>query len=82
MKPVFSNTFNITHNKNKSEIALSFTHVYTEHNFTMKNGSLTDVSGQVCDDVASVLMTREGVIALAKLLNKVMSDWNVDLSGD
>jgi hypothetical protein len=79
MKPVFSNTFNVTHNKNKSEIALSFSHVYTEHNFSMKNGSLTDVSAQVCDDVASVLMTREGVVALAKLLNRMVGDWGIDL---
>ncbi|MBO4832368.1 MAG: hypothetical protein J5569_07915 [Oscillospiraceae bacterium] len=80
MKPVFCNTFNITHNKNKSEVAISFTHVYTEHSFAMKNGALTDVSAQVCDDVASVLTTRDGVIALTKLLNRMVSDWGIDLS--
>ena len=79
MRPVFSNTFNVTHNKNKSETALSFTHVYTEHNFAMKNGSLTDVSAQVCDDVASILLTREGTIALAKLLQRIVGDWGVNL---
>jgi len=79
MKPVFCNTFNITHNKNKSEIALNFSHVYTEHNFSMKGGQLTDVSAQVCDDVASVLMTREGTVALAKLLGKIVSDWGVEI---
>ncbi len=80
MKPVFSNTFNITHNKNKSEVALSFAHIYTEHNFSMKQGALTDVSAQVADEVASVLITRDGVVALARLLNKVVSDWGIDLS--
>lgn len=75
MKPVFCNTFNVTHNKNKSEIALSFTHIYTEHNFTMKNGALTDVSAQIADEVASVLISREGAIALSKLLNKVVAEW-------
>lgn len=75
MKPVFCNTFNVTHNKNKSEIALSFTHIYTEHNFTMKNGTLTDVSGQIADEVASVLISREGAIALSKLLNRVIEEW-------
>ena len=75
MKPVFCNTFNLTHNKNKSEIALSFTHIYTEHNFTMKNGALTDVSAQIADEVASVLISREGAIALSKLLNKVVAEW-------
>ena len=80
MKPIFSNTFNVTHNKNKSEVALSFAHIYTEHNFSMKQGALTDVSAQVADEVASVLITRDGVVALARLLNKVVSDWGIDIS--
>ena len=75
MKPVFANTFNVTHNKNKSEVALSFAHIYTEHNFTVTNGALTDVSAQVADEVCSVLITREGTVALAKLLNRIVSDW-------
>lgn len=79
MKPVFSNTFNVTHSKNKTETVISFSHIYTEHNFTVKNGALTDVSAQVADEVASVLLTREGAIALARLLNKVMKDWEVEL---
>ncbi len=79
MKPVFSNTFNVTHNKNKSEVALSFAHIYTEHNFTMKDGSLTDVSGQVVDEVASIMMSRESTVALTKLLNKVLKDWGIEL---
>ncbi len=79
MKPVFANTFNITHNKNKPEVALSFTHIYTEHSFGMKDGTLTDVSAQVADEVASILITRDGVIALTRLLNKVVSDWGVEL---
>ena len=80
MKPVFSNTFNVTHNKNKSEVALSFAHIYTEHNFTMKNGSLTDVSGQVVDEVASVLISKESTVALANLLNKVVRDWGIEIT--
>lgn len=79
MKPVFANTFNVTHNNNKSEVALSFAHIYTEHNFTVKNGALTDVSGQVADEVASILITKNGTIALAKLLNKIVSDWGIDI---
>ena len=79
MKPVFCNTFNVTHNKSKSEIALTFSHVYTEHQFSMKNGALTDVSGQVCDNVASILVNREGAVALAKLLYRMCDDWGVDL---
>lgn len=72
MKPVFSNTFNLTANKSKTEFALSFSHAYTEHNFTMKNGTLTDVSGQVVDEVGSILLTREGMLALSRLLNRVL----------
>jgi hypothetical protein len=79
MKPIFANTFNVTCNKNKSETAISFAHIYTEHNFDLKNGALTDVSAQVADEVSSVLLTREGTIALAKLLNKVVSDWGIDI---
>ncbi len=80
MKPVFANTFNVTHNKGKAEVALSFAHVYTEHKFAMKQGALTDVSAQVVDEVSSVLLNRDGFIALAKLLNNVCSDWGVDLN--
>ena len=80
MKPVFSNTFNVTHNKGKNEVALSFAHIYTEQNFSMKNGALTDVSAQVADEVASILITRDGVVALARLLNKIVSDWGIDIS--
>ena len=79
MKPVFCNTFNVTHNRAKSEIALSFAHAYTEHNFSMKNGSMTDVSAQLVDEVASVLLSREGTIALAKILNKMVREWGIDM---
>ena len=78
MKPVFTNTFHVTHNKNKTEIALSFGHAYTEHNFTMKNGTLTDVSGQVVDEVSSILLSREGAVALSRLLNRVVGEWNTE----
>ncbi len=80
MRPVFANTFNVTHSKNKAEVALSFAHIYTDHNFSMKQGTLTDVSAQVADEVASVLITRDGLVALTKLLNRVMNDWGIDVS--
>jgi len=78
MKPVFSNTFNVTHSKNGSEIALSFAHIYQEHNFSMKNGSLTDVSAQVADEVASVLITKDGAVALLRLLSRLVREWGID----
>lgn len=76
MKPEFCNTINLTHNKNKSEIVLNFSHLYTEHNFTSKNGALTDVSGQVVEPIASILLSREGAVALARLLNRIVKDWD------
>ena len=77
MRPVYSNTFNVTHNKN--ETTLNFAHGYTAHTFSMQNGALTDVSAQVVDEVASILVNREGVISLARLLNRVVRDWGIDL---
>ena len=77
MRPVYSNTFNVTHNKN--ETTLNFAHGYTAHTFSMQNGTLTDVSAQVVDEVASILVNREGVISLARLLNRVVRDWGIDL---
>lgn len=79
MKPIFCNTFNVSHNKSKTEIALNFSHAYTEHQFAIQNGALTDVSGQVCENVASVLVNRDGAVALAKLLYKMCRDWGLDL---
>jgi hypothetical protein len=79
MKPEFCNTINLTHNKSKSEIVLNFSHLYTEHNFTSKNGALTDVSAQVVEQVASVLLSREGALALARLMNKVVKDWDENI---
>ena len=79
MKPVYCNTFNVTSNKSQSEVTLSFAHIYTEHNFSAKNGSLTDVSAQLADEVGCVLMSRDGAIALARLMNKMMKDWGIDL---
>ena len=75
MKPEFCNTINLTHNKNKSEIVLNFSHLYTEHNFTSQNGALTDVSAQVVEPVASILLNREGAIALTRLMNRVVQGW-------
>lgn len=75
MKPVFSNTFNVTHNKSRSEIALSFCHAYTEHTFSMQNGALTDVSAQVVDQVSNILLSREGAVALSRLLDRVVGEW-------
>ena len=80
MKPQFSNTFNMSHNHNKTEMTLFFANVYADHHLSIKNGALTDVSAQVVDEVACIQVSRDGAIALAKLLNRVIGDWGVDLS--
>ena len=79
MKPEFCNTINLTHNKSKSEIVLNFSHMYTEQNFTSKNGALTDVSAQVVEQVASVLLSREGALALTQLMNRIVKDWDENI---
>ena len=79
MRPQFCNTFNVTRNKNGTEVSLNFSHVYTDHNFTFKDGNMTDVSAQLVEPVASVLVSREGAVALAKLLNRVMDDMGISL---
>ena len=75
MKPVYSNAMNLAHNKTKSEVTLTFSHNYTEHNFSMTGGTLTDVSAPVVEEVASIVMNRESVVALTQMLSKMLSDW-------
>ena len=74
MKPIYSNAFNITRNEGNNEIVITFTHVYTDHNFAVRNNSLVDASAKVCDDVASILLNREGLAALTKMLNRAVED--------
>ena len=78
MRPEFCNTINLTMNKNKTEIVLNFSHLYTDHNFSSQDGKLTDVSAQLVEPVASVLMSREGAIALYRLLDRMMNDLDID----
>ena len=75
MKPIFANTFNLSHNKQKTEFALSFGHAYSEHKFSMQNGALTDVSAQMVDEVSSILVSREGAVALYRLLGRVVREY-------
>ena len=76
MKPEFSNAFNLSNNKDHSEVVLTFSHVFSEHNFSMKGGAMTDVSGQVVQQLASIIMTHQGAVALTRMLNKMMEDWD------
>ena len=80
MKPVFANTFKVTHNKNQSELELSFTHIYTDHKFSVQNGALTEVSAQVADEVANILVSKDAAVALTRLLCKIVSGWGIDVT--
>jgi len=79
MKPVFVNNFTVAAAKNKSEITLTFSHIYTEQSLTQQGGSLTNVSAPVVDTVSRVVLTRESTVELAKVLKRMTDDWGIDL---
>lgn len=71
MKPVYCNTASITHNPKTGEIAIAFTHIYTEHNLSVASGGLTDVSAKMASEEAHVIMGRESFLALKHLVDNV-----------
>jgi excinuclease UvrABC helicase subunit UvrB len=72
MKPSFANVFNISANENRSEFVLSFFQMYMEHNYTPQKNGLIDCPAKTVDEVSSVLMTRDGAMALIRLLEKTL----------
>ena len=72
MRPQFANIFHLGVNQNKSEFLLDFHHGYTAHNYTPKQNGLIDVPVQQADQVASLLLTREGAVALMRLLQNTL----------
>jgi hypothetical protein len=74
MRPQFANIFHLGVNQNKSEFLLDFHHGYTTHNYSPKQNGLIDVPVQTADQVASLLLTREGAVALMKLLQNTLED--------
>ncbi len=78
MRPEYCNTFNVTREKRRSPVTLSFAHIYTDHSFSVKGGTLTDVSGKVADEVAGVLLELEDFIALTQMVNRMVSDWDIE----
>lgn len=79
MKPVYCNTASITHNPKTGEVSLSFAQIYTEHKLSVSGPGLTDVSAKVVDEEAHILMSREGFIALKRLVDNV---WEKMSEGD
>ena len=72
MKPNFANVFNVSANENRSEFVLSFFQMYMKHNYTPQQNGLIDCPEKSVDEVASILMTRDGAVALIKLLEKTL----------
>lgn len=72
MKPNFANIFNVSANENRSEIVLSFYQMYVKHNYSPQQKGLIDCPAKEIEDVASILVTREGALALMNLLQKTL----------
>lgn len=72
MKPTFANVFNVSVNDNRSEFVLSFFQMYMKHNYTPQKNGLIDCPEKSVDEVSSILMTREGALALIGLLQKTL----------
>ena len=68
MKPQFANVFNVSVNDNRSECSLSFYHMYVQHNYTPQPKGLIDMPEKTVDEVASIMLTRDGAHALTRLL--------------
>ena len=68
MKPQFANVFNVSVNDNRSECSLSFYHMYVQHNYTPQPKGLIDMPEKAVDEVASIMLTRDGAHALTRLL--------------
>lgn len=71
MKPQFANVFNVSVNDNRSECSLSFYHMYVQHNYTPQPKGLIDMPEKTVDEVASIMLTRDGAHALTRLLIRV-----------
>ncbi len=70
MKPQFANVFNISTNETRSECSLSFYHMYMKHTYTPQQKGLIDMPEKTIEEVANIMLTREGAHALMKLLAK------------
>ena len=70
MKPQFSNVFNVSTNDSRTECSLSFYHMYVSHNYTPQQKGLIYMPEKTIDEVANVMLTREGAHALIQLLVK------------
>ena len=71
MKPLYCNNTTIDCNGSTGEVSLTFSHIYTDHNFRVDNNGLTDVSARVIDEEAHVIMSRESFLSLRQIINTI-----------
>ena len=71
MKPLYCNNTTIDCNGSTGEVSLTFSHIYTDHNFRVDNSGLTDVSARVIDEEAHVIMSRESFLSLRQIINTI-----------
>ncbi|MBQ7524328.1 MAG: hypothetical protein IJT08_01835 [Alphaproteobacteria bacterium] len=83
MKPVFSNGIGVARSANNAgittEIQLDFVLNYTEASTQMTQKGPVAASIRKTEPVASVLLTRDGVVALIGSLRKTMGDEFADI---
>lgn len=71
MKPLYCNNTTIDYNASNGEVSLTFSHIYTEHSFTVNSGGLTDVSARVADEEAHVIMSKESFLSLKRIIDTI-----------
>lgn len=71
MKPLYCNNTTIDFNGSTGEVSLTFSHIYTDHRFSVNGGGLTDVSARVVDEEAHVIMSRESFLSLKQIMDTI-----------
>ena len=71
MKPLYCNNTPIDCNGTTGEVSLTFSHIYTDHRFSVDNNGLTDVSARVIDEEAHVIMSKESFLSLKQIMDTI-----------
>ncbi len=71
MKPLYCNNTTIDCNGTTGEVSLTFSHIYTDHNFRVDSSGLTDVSARMVEEEAHVIMSRESFLAFKRAVDTI-----------
>ncbi len=71
MKPLYCNNTTIDCNGTTGEVSLTFSHIYTDHRFSVNGSGLTDVSARVIDEEAHVIMSKESFLSLKQIMDTI-----------